>query len=279
MLFDVEGMTCATCAVRIERVLGRQEGVEAASVNLAGASAMVRIDDRVDVDALQGAVAALGYSITPHLGDRPRDIAERYQGDARAQWRLFGVAAGMTLPTVVLSMFGPDATWSLIAQGALVTPVVLWCGRQFHKMALSQARHGSANMDTLISLGSLAAYFYSVWALWNGEHVFFETAGVIVTLIILGRALEARAKGTASAAVHRLLESCLLLGLEERVVGERVRSAIAIERHRGLQGSVALLQIEVILDELREHGRCLDRHRTPPGWGQGLTPPGIVTAP
>lgn len=108
-----------------------------------------------------------------------------------------------------------------------MTPVVLWCGRQFHKMALSQARHGSANMDTLISLGSLAAYFYSVWALWNGEHVFFETAGVIVTLIILGRALEARAKGTASAAVHRLLE---LGATEARVRSDGVDRMIPVEK-------------------------------------------------
>jgi heavy metal translocating P-type ATPase len=206
MLFDVEGMTCATCAVRIERVLGRQEGVEAANVNLAGASALVRVDDSADVEALQRAVGQLGYSISPHIDDEPRDMTERYQGDARTQWRLFWVAAALTLPAVLLSMFGPDAVWSRVAQGLLVTPVVLWCGRQFHRVAIRQARHGSANMDTLISLGSLAAYLYSIWALWNDEHVFFETAGVIITLIVLGRALEAQAKGSASAAVHRLLE-------------------------------------------------------------------------
>ncbi len=210
-------MTCATCAVRIERVLGRQEGVEAANVNLAGATALVRVDDSADIDALRTAVSKLGYSISPHAGDQPRDMAEQYQGDAMAQWRLFWVAAALTLPTMLLSMFGPDETWSRLAQALLVTPVVLWCGWQFHRVAVRQARHGSANMDTLISLGSLAAYLYSIWALSNGAHVFFETAGVIITLIVLGRALEARAKGSASAAVHRLLE----LGATEA----RVRSA------------------------------------------------------
>jgi cation-transporting ATPase V/Cu+-exporting ATPase len=199
-------MTCATCAVRIERVLGRQDGVEAASVNLAGATALVRVDDQADLDALQAAVSKLGYTISPHAGEQPRDMAEHYQGDARSQWRLFWIAAGLTFPAIVLSMFGPDATWNPIAQGILVTPVVLWCGWQFHSAALRQARHWSANMDTLISLGSLSAYLYSLWALWNGEHVFFETAGVIITLIVLGRSLEARAKGRASTAVHRLLE-------------------------------------------------------------------------
>jgi cation-transporting ATPase V/Cu+-exporting ATPase len=199
-------MTCATCAVRIERVLARQEGVEAANVNLAGATALVRVDDRADVAALQTAIDRLGYSISRHAGEQPRDMATQYLGDARSQWRLFWIAALLTLPVMLLSMFGPDTTESRIAQGLLVTPVVLWCGWQFHRVALRQARHGSANMDTLISLGSLAAYLYSIWALWSGEHVFFETAGVIITLIILGRALEARAKGSASAAVHRLLE-------------------------------------------------------------------------
>jgi cation-transporting ATPase V/Cu+-exporting ATPase len=199
-------MTCATCAVRIERVLGRQDGVEAASVNLAGATALVRVDDQADLDALQAAVSKLGYTISPHAGEQPRDMAEHYQGDARSQWRLFWIAAGLTFPAIVLSMFGPDVTWNPIAQGILVTPVVLWCGWQFHSAALRQARHWSANMDTLISLGSLSAYLYSLWALWNGEHVFFETAGVIITLIVLGRSLEARAKGRASTAVHRLLE-------------------------------------------------------------------------
>jgi heavy metal translocating P-type ATPase len=103
-------------------------------------------------------------------------------------------------------MFGPDEQWNRLLQGALVTPVVLWVGWQFHRVALKQARHLSANMDTLISLGSLAAYGYSIWALFSEEHVFFETAGVIITLITLGRAFEARAKGRASEAVHRLLE-------------------------------------------------------------------------
>jgi heavy metal translocating P-type ATPase len=113
-------------------------------------------------------------------------------------------------------------------QGALVTPVVFWGGWQFHRVAFRQARTLGANMDTLISLGSLAAYLYSIWALTTGEHVFFETAGVIVTLITLGRAFESRAKGRASEAVHRLLE----LGAKEaRVVtadGERLIPAEAV---------------------------------------------------
>lgn len=200
-------MTCATCAVRIERVLGRQDGVEAANVNLAGASAMVRVGEDTDVEALQAAVAKLGYAIAPHTADdQPRDMVEHYHDDAKVQWRRFWIAAALTLPATALAMLGPDALWNRVVQGLLVTPVVVWVGWQFHRVAVRQARHFSANMDTLISLGSLAAYLYSIWALFSDEHVFFETAGVIVALITLGRAFEARAKGRASQAVHRLLE-------------------------------------------------------------------------
>ena len=221
-------MTCATCAVRIERVLGRQDGVEAANVNLAGASAMVRVGNGIDVEALQAAVAKLGYTIAPHTADdQPRDMVEHYHDDARVQWRRFWIAAALTLPATALAMLGPDALWSRMVQGVLVTPVVVWVGWQFHHVAVRQARHFSANMDTLISLGSLAAYLYSIWALFSDEHVFFETAGVIVALITLGRAFEARAKGHASQAVHRLLE----LGAKEaRVIVDGEQRLIPADR-------------------------------------------------
>ena len=222
-------MTCATCAVRIERILGRQDGVEGANVNLAGASALVRVRQDVDVAHLEAAVARLGYAIAPRAGgEQPRDMVERYHEHEHGQWRKFWIAAALTLPTMVLAMFGPDTEWSRVLQGLLVTPVVFWSGWQFHRVAFRQARHLGANMDTLISLGSLAAYLYSIWALSTGEHVFFETAGVIVTLITLGRAFESRAKGRASEAVHRLLE----LGAKEaRVItadGERLIPADAV---------------------------------------------------
>jgi cation-transporting ATPase V/Cu+-exporting ATPase len=220
-------MTCATCAVRVERVLGRQEGVDAASVNLAGASALVRVSGDHDLETMQRAVEKIGYAIAPHEGgDRSRDMVEHYHDDEGTQWRRFWIAAALTLPAMLLAMLGPDVLWNRLLQGVLVTPVVFWCGWQYHRVALRQARHFSANMDTLISIGSLAAYFYSIWALFIGEHVFFETAGVIVTLITLGRAFEARAKGRASEAVHRLLE----LGAKEaRVLVDGVEHLLPID--------------------------------------------------
>ena len=200
-------MTCATCAVRIERVLSRQEGVENASVNLAGASASVRTDGAVDIDALSAAVDKIGYGLSVHeAGEEARDVVAMYTDEERLQRRRFWTALVFTVPAMLLHLFGPHALWNSMLQGVLVTPVVFWAGAQYHQRAWKQTRNGSANMDTLISIGSLAAYFSSLAALALGESVFFETAGMIITLITLGKVFEARAKGRASSAVHRLLE-------------------------------------------------------------------------
>ena len=214
-------MTCATCAIRVERALGRHEGVEKASVNLAGASASVRISDDVDIADLTSAVDKIGYGLAVHDGDETRDVVTMYSEEEHLQLRRFWVALLFTAPAMALHLFGPHATWNSIVQGILVTPVVFWAGAQYHRRALKQARLGAANMDTLISLGSLAAYLYSLAVLFAGGAVFFETAGMIITLITLGKVFEARAKGRASSAVHRLLE----LGATEATVvtesGER----------------------------------------------------------
>jgi heavy metal translocating P-type ATPase len=208
-------MTCATCAVRIERILDKQDGVENASVNLASATASVRTDGSVDPETLRMAVDRIGYGLAVHDGDHAaRDTVEMYSEEEAAQWRRFWVALLFTAPAMVLHLFGPHALWNEVTQGLLVTPVVFWSGAQYHRRAYKQARMGSANMDTLISLGSLAAYFYSLAVLTSMEPVFFETAGMIITLITLGKVFEARAKGRASSAVHRLLE----LGATEATV-------------------------------------------------------------
>lgn len=215
-------MTCATCAVRIERVLAKQDGVDNASVNLAGASASARIGPEVDVDDLTGAVEKIGYGLTVHdQSADARDVVEMYSQEEVTQRRRFWVAFALSAPAMLLHLFGPHELWNSILQGILVTPVVFWAGAQYHRRAFRLARHGDASMDTLISLGSLAAYFYSVAVVMSHETVFFETAGMIITLITLGKVFEARAKGRASSAVHRLLE----LGAAEATIvkpeGER----------------------------------------------------------
>ena len=200
-------MTCATCALRVERVLTRQDGVESASVNLANATAAVRVDDDTRAPALTAAVEQIGYGLSVHDADHEaRDVVDMYSEEERKQWRYFWVALIFTAPAMVLHLLGPHELWNSILQGILVTPVVFWSGAQYHRRALKLARAGAANMDTLISLGSLAAYLYSLAVLPSHGDVFFETAGMIITLITLGKVLEARAKGRASSAVHRLLE-------------------------------------------------------------------------
>ncbi len=223
LTFDVDGMTCASCVTRIERVLGRQEGVDAASVNLAGRSATVRVGEAIDARALEAAVDAIGYSMTLRAGEGRENLADAYDAEAASHWRRFWVAASLSVPLMALAMLGPDASWNRLLQWALATPVVFWAGFPFHRMAWKQLRARSANMDTLISMGSLVAYAYSVWTVFSGAMPFFETAAMIVTLITLGRAFEARAKGRASAALQRLAElsarqATVLVDGEERIV-------------------------------------------------------------
>ncbi len=205
--FDVEGMTCASCALRIERVLGKQEGVAGAVVNFAGQEARVAVDPRVDVEGLSTAVAKLGYTVTAVAeGSDRRSPAERYSEEVIYQRRNVLLAALFTIPLMGLSMLGDDSTWQRIAQALLAVPVVFIFGAQFHRIAWKRLRNLDATMDTLISVGTLAAFGYSVWALFTEDPVFFETAAMIVTLILLGRFFEARAKGRASRAVTKLLE-------------------------------------------------------------------------
>jgi heavy metal translocating P-type ATPase len=218
LLFDIEGMTCASCAVRVERVLSRQPGVESAVVSLAGQEARVVVDPTVDASRLSEAVSKIGYKASLIEEDTEREsLADRYDAETRYQARNTLAAGVLTVPVVLLSMFGPEARWVGVVAWVLTTPIEFVFGWQFHKAAVVRLRSFSASMDTLVSMGTLAAYGYSVWAFFAQEHLFFETAAVIITLILLGRFFEARSKGRASSAITRLLE----LGAKEaRVVRE-----------------------------------------------------------
>ncbi|MDH4103548.1 MAG: heavy metal translocating P-type ATPase [Thermoleophilia bacterium] len=216
-------MTCAACANRIERKLNKLEGVDAA-VNYATEHAAVRYDpSRLAVADLIGAVEAAGY--------HARLAAEAGEAEDRAgalRTRLV-VAAALTAPLVLLSMIPPlqfDG-WGWLAF-ALATPVVFWAGYGFHRAALMNARHFAATMDTLISIGTLAAWTWSVVALVLVEDadMYFEVAAVITTLILLGRFLEARAKRRSSAAIRALIE----MGAKEaRVLRDGDEVSVPIE--------------------------------------------------
>ncbi|MGE5690495.1 MAG: heavy metal translocating P-type ATPase [Pseudomonadota bacterium] len=222
----LEGMTCASCATRIERKLNKLEGVEA-SVNYATEQATVDFDpERAAVDDLIRAVEAAGYRAS--IDARAEADEER----ARRLWTRLVVAAALTAPLVVLAMVPPlqFPGWEWVAF-ALATPVVLWAGWTFHRAAALNARHGVATMDTLISIGTLAAWAWSLVALVALEdaHTYFEVGAVITTLILLGRYLEARAKRRSSAAIRALLE----LGAKEaRVMRDGVEYVVPVDELR-----------------------------------------------
>src|SRR5712692_2712647 len=201
---EIGGMTCASCASRIERKLNKLEGVEA-SVNYATEQASVRYDStRVKLEQLIAAVEGVGYTAAlPAVHTDEGDPTTR-----SLRLRLL-VAAALTAPLVALAMIPPlqFGGWEWLAF-ALGTPVVLWSGWRFHRAAALNARHGLATMDTLISLGTLAAWGSSsvVLVSGSGAHTYFEVGAVITTLILLGRFFEARARRRTGAAIRRLLE-------------------------------------------------------------------------
>ena len=218
---DLEGMTCASCAARIETSLNKLEGVDA-TVNLATEQATVRSEREIAVEALVGAVRSAGYEAreaTPahvHEPDAPTRVLRR---------RLL-VATVLTVPVALLAMVPPlqFSHWEWAAL-VLATPVVFWCGIGFHRAAINATRHGSASMDTLISMGTLAAWLWSTVVLFGGldADTYFELSTAFITFILLGRYIEAGAKGRSSAAIRKLLElgakeTRLLRDGEERLV-------------------------------------------------------------
>ena len=200
VVLDVEGMTCASCVQKIERSLSQLEGVEDAVVNLATRTATVRTSSP-DVGALISAVTHTGYGARPHTAERSAD--EEY----RTYRRRFIAAALLTIPVLALTFVVPDLPSAPELTWILTTPIVFWAGWPFFRAAVRAARHVSTTMDTLIAIGSTAAYAYSLWALTSGkDELYFDTAAVIVTLILLGRALESRARAGATDAVRTLVE-------------------------------------------------------------------------
>jgi len=226
---NVDGMTCAACANRIQRRLGKVEGVDGAQVNFATGKATVLHDGTVDADILGAEVEALGYSIIrADDGDAAEDRRE-----ADILQRLI-VAVVLSVPAMVISMV-PSLRFNgwewLVA--ALSTPVILWSGWGFHRAAWMNIRHGSTTMDTLVSMGSLSALLWSLVVLLGdiGDgHVYFETGAVIVTLILLGKWFELRAKRRSGDAIRALaqlgartarLEDGREIALEDLAVGMR----------------------------------------------------------
>jgi Cu+-exporting ATPase len=214
ILLDIEGMTCASCVSRVENKLNAVEGVEA-SVNLVTEKAAIRYDDeRVSVEDLVQAVVSAGY----HAAPPTEQARERNHGGVAARLLL---AAVLTAPLAGIAMIGrlQFAGWEWVAL-ALATPVVFWSGWSFHRAAAKSLIHRAATMDTLISLGTLTAWTWSVVALTavTGTHTYFEVAAVITTLILLGRFFEDRARRRSGDALRAL--ASLSVPDEEIAVGD-----------------------------------------------------------
>jgi P-type Cu+ transporter len=244
----IGGMTCASCAARIEKKLNRLDGVTA-TVNLATERARVSFPARLRAEDLISAVERTGY--TAALPAAHTDAAEPDDEAASLRWRLL-VSLALAIPVAVLAMVPrfPDRQWLSLA---LATPVVVWAAWPLHRAALVAARHGSATMETLVSAGVTAAYLWSVFALATGDgSTYLETAAGVTALILLGRYIEARVKRRSGAALRALLS----LGAKDVAVlrgGTEVREPVS----RLVTGDLFLVRPgeKIATDGIVESGR------------------------
>ncbi|MFF4949701.1 heavy metal translocating P-type ATPase [Streptomyces chattanoogensis] len=245
----IGGMTCASCAARIEKKLNRMAGV-AATVNYATEKARISYEDGVSVADLIATVERTGYTAERPAPPEPGPAAGTPSGetpqetpgeDPAALRRRLAVCSVLTVPVIVLAMVPAlqFTGWQWLSL-ALAAPVVVWGGSPFHRAAWTNLRHGAATMDTLVSLGTLAAFCWSLWALFFGDagmpgmrhgfaltiastagssQIYLETAAGVTAFLLLGRYLEARSKRKAGAALRALLE----LGAKD----------VAVLRHEG----------------------------------------------
>ncbi|MCM2561322.1 heavy metal translocating P-type ATPase [Lutimaribacter sp. EGI FJ00015] len=224
---QIDGMHCGSCVGRVENALTAVPGVVSASVNLAAETAHVRyLDGVVAPAALARAVTDAGYPAQAGQDDTRRDRGAEKAAESRALARDTMIAGALTLPVFVLAMgahmvpgmhelimrtIGMQTSW--LIQFGLTTAVLVWPGRRFYRIGIPALLKGAPDMNSLVALGTAAAYLYSVVATFApallpaaNRAVYFEAAAVIVTLILLGRWLEARAKGRTGAAIRSLLD-------------------------------------------------------------------------
>ncbi|MER6097003.1 heavy metal translocating P-type ATPase [Streptomyces sp. NPDC001728] len=249
----IGGMTCASCAARVEKKLNRMDGVTA-TVNYATEKARIEHPPEIDVDALIATVVRTGYTAEepPPPEPVPTPAQETHEDPELASLRQrLTVSALLAAPVVLLSMVPALQfdNWQWLSL-TLAAPVVVWGGLPFHRAAWTNLRHGAATMDTLVSVGTLAAFGWSLWALFLGDAgmpgmrhgfdltvdrsaassaIYLEVAAGVVTFILLGRYLEARAKRKAGAALRALMD----LGAKDVAVlraGTEVRVPVAALR-------------------------------------------------
>lgn len=238
--FDITGMTCAACATRIEKGLGKIDGVASASVNLALEKATIEFNpSEVTIADIIAKVEKLGYGA--HQKQEDKETEDHREKHIKDQQRKFILSSILSLP-LLWTMVGhfaftsflyvPDLLMNPWVQLILATPVQFIIGKQFYVGAYKALRNGSANMDVLVVMGTSAAYFYSVYQAivttgsHHAPHLYFETSAVLITLILLGKLFEAKAKGRSSEAIKKLM------GLQAKtaiVVRDGVEKEIPLE--------------------------------------------------
>jgi len=230
----ITGMTCAACAARVEKVLNRLPGVTA-SVNFATETARVNTASaRLEPEVLIQAVERAGYGAHVKTEQSREDEKRQHVEAYRAEWNRFVVAAVLTSPFAVQMagmLAGRHDLLPLWLQFALATPVQFWIGKRFYVGAWHSLRGGGANMDVLVALGTSMAYGYSVavllGALHHGHaHVYFEASATVITLVLLGKVLEMRARAKASSAIEELMRLQPQTATVERN-GERIDIPVA----------------------------------------------------
>jgi P-type Cu+ transporter len=224
LTLPIQGMTCASCVLRVETALKKVEGVEQAVVNLATESATVEmLSERVSVDLLKSAVEDAGYRIidTADEVDALKAESEAREREYRKLWKKFVVGAALAVPIIIGSMPEVFPFVTTVATGvrnvllmAMTIPIMWYVGGQFFRGFWSAMRHRTADMNTLVAVGTASAFIYSAVAtLWPSVfssagkeiQVYFDTSAVIIVLILLGKILEAKAKWKSSEAVRKLM--------------------------------------------------------------------------
>lgn len=240
-MLHVTGMTCANCSNRVERLLSKTPGVITANVNLTTEQATIEHDDTVDVPSLIAVVEKAGYGAIPAQEISRDEIKEEKAKEMSALKRDFIISAVLTVPLIVgmifsmLGFHGPIVSFlhNPWVQLILATPVQFFIGARFYKNAWHAIRGGGTNMDVLVSIGTTAAYLLSIYngffSPMAGGHMpdlYFESSMTVITLILLGKYMEARAKGKTSEAIEKLLE---LSAKNARVIRNGVEVEIPIE--------------------------------------------------
>ena len=251
--FDISGMTCAACATKIEKAINKMPGVSSANVNFALETISVTYNDKeVQPRDMIAKVNKLGYELRPK--EDGQEKIDHKQAEIRKQTQKFIFSAILTFPLLwtMVAHFGflsfiylPDIFMNPWFQLVLATPVQFIIGAQFYKGAYTSLKNKSANMDVLVALGTSAAYFYSLYLSFEwmnagsvGEpELYFEASAVIITLILLGKLFEVRAKGKTSQAIQKLLD---LQAKTARVVRNGTEIEIPVEEV--IEGDIVLVR-------------------------------------